>query len=60
MSEVKLPEIGGRGASRGAMSNKDGQEISNRGGNSVQRQNSLGSMGAPARSVFAAKKDRKE
>ena len=55
MSEVKLPEINQRGNSRGVDKSNPGLN----GQQQYKRSGSFASMG-PAKSVFGAKKDRKE
>lgn len=55
MSEVKLPEINPRGNSRGMDKSQGGLN----GAQNFKRSGSFASMG-PAKSVFNAKKDRKE
>lgn len=55
MSEVKLPEINQRGNSRGVDKSNPGLN----GQQQYKRSGSFASLG-PAKSVFGAKKDRKE
>ena len=55
MSEVKLPEINQRGNSRGVDKSNPGLN----GQQQYKRSGSFASMGPP-KSVFGAKKDRKE
>ena len=58
MSEVKLPEINQRGHSRGVDKSQGGPTGVN-GNQQYRRSGSFATMG-PSKSVFDAKKDRKE